>query len=149
MASITYATITISTKEAGDNTFIYDWFSNLGDKANAIRSISLLEDKMSVIVDYTPLWDFDVYDLVESLSKEFSNTFVTLGHCYGNMQLTTTEYIVVYKDGEIIFEEDYPLLVFEEDGEMDDDGGYPIDQEATKLIQEKFEKDKKEWFASL
>ena len=104
---------------------------------------------MSVIVDYTPLWDFDVYDLVESLSKEFSNTFVTLGHCYGNMQLTTTEYIVVYKNGEVIFEEDYPLLVFEEDGEMDDDGGYPIDEEATKLIQEKFEKDKKEWFTSL
>ena len=149
MASITFATITISTKEAGDNTFIYDWFSNLGDKAHAIRSVSLLEDKMSVIVDYAPLWDFDVYDLVESLSKEFSNTFVTLGHCYSNMQLTTTEYIVVYKDGEIIFDECYPLVVFEEDGEMDDDGGYPIDEEATKLIQEKFEKDKKEWFTSL
>lgn len=149
MASITYATITISTKEAGDNTFIYDWFSNLGDKAYAIRGISLSDDKTNVVVNYAPLWDFDVYDLVESLSKEFSNTFVTLGHCYGNMQLTTTEYIVVYKDGEIIFDEGYPLVVFEEDGEMDDDGGYPIDEEATKLIQEKFEKDKKEWFTSL
>ena len=62
------------------------------------------------------------------------------------MQLTTVEYIVVYKNGEVIFEDDYPLVVFDDDGEMDDDGGYPIDEEATKVVQSKLEADKKEWF---
>ena len=38
------------------------------------------------------------------------------------------------------------MVVFDDDGEMDDDGGYPIDEEATKAIQSKLEADKKEWF---
>ena len=62
------------------------------------------------------------------------------------MQLTTVEYIVVYKNGEVVFEGDYPLVVFDDNGEMDDDGGYPIDEEATKAVRNKLEADKKEWF---
>ena len=51
------------------------------------------------------------------------------------------------KKGEVVFEGDYPLVVFENnDEEMDDDGGYPIDEEATKAIRNKLEADKKEWF---
>lgn len=38
------------------------------------------------------------------------------------------------------------MVVFDDDGEMDDDGGYPIDEEATKVVQSKLEADKKEWF---
>lgn len=38
------------------------------------------------------------------------------------------------------------MVVFDDDGEMDDDGGYPIDEEATKAIRNKLEADKKEWF---
>lgn len=65
------------------------------------------------------------------------------------MQPTTVEYIVAYKNGEVIFEEEYPYVIFEEEGEMDDEGGYPIDKEATKAIRSKLEADKKEWFPTL
>lgn len=80
------------------------------------------------------------------MSKEYPYTFSTIGHSYENMQPKTVEYIVVYKDGEVIFEEKYPLVVFEGEGEMNDDGSCPIDEEATKTIQNKLEADKKEWF---
>lgn len=147
MANLTFATIKIATKEEMDNTFIIDFFRSINpEKTSYVRGYEFPEERDYVIINYTPSFNFDIYDLVEELSKYFPHTFSTIGHSYGNMQPTTVEYIVVYKNGEIIFEGDYPLVVFDYDGEMDDDGGYPIDEEATKAIQSKLEADKKEWF---
>lgn len=147
MANLTFATIQIATKEDINNIFI---FSLLKKKAvenpSRFESIVLSKNREYVVVNYIPSLNFDIYDLVEEISKKYPYTFSTIGHSYGNMQLTTVEYIVVYKHGEVVFEERYPLLVFDYDGEMDDDGGYSIDEEATKAIQSKLEADKKEWF---
>lgn len=147
MANRAFATIKIATKEEVDNTFIIDLFESVRSKGTfRIKGYMWDEDNNFVIVDYIPSLDFDIYDLVEEISKHFPYTFSTIGHSYGNMQPTTVEYIVVYKNGEVIFKGEYPLVVFDEEGEMDDDGGYPIDEEATKAIRKKLEVDKKEWF---
>ena len=147
MANRTFATIKIATKEEVDNTFIIDFFNDVCSKRTSlIKGYMWDEDRNFVIVDYIPSLNFDIYDLVKEISKHFPYTFSTIGHNYGNMQLTTVEHIVVYKNGEVIFEEAYPLVVFDEEGEMDNDGGYPIDEEATKAIRKKLEVDKKEWF---
>ena len=147
MANLTFATIKIATKEDVNNVFIFSFLKKLAaEKPYRFEDIILSKNREYVIVNYVPTLDFDVYDLVEELSKETPYTLSTIGHSYGNMQLTTVEYIVVYKNGEVVFEERYPLVVFDDDGEMDDDGGYPIDEEATKAIQSKLEADKKEWF---
>lgn len=147
MANRTFATIKIATKEEVDNTFIIDFFNDVCSKMTSlIKGYMWDEDRNFVIVDYTPSLNFDIYDLVEEMSKEYPYTFSTIGHSCADMQPKTVEYIVVYKDGEVIFEEKYPLVVFEDEGEMNDDGGYPIDEEATKIVRKKLEVDKKEWF---
>lgn len=147
MASLTFATIKIATKEDVNNVFIFSFLKKLAaEKPYRFENIILSKNREYVIVNYIPALDFDIYDLVEELSKETSYTLSTIGHSYGNMQLTTVEYIVVYKNGEVVFEGDYPLVVFDDNGEMDDDGGYPIDEEATKTVRNKLEADKKEWF---
>lgn len=147
MASLTFATIKIATKEEMDNTFVIDFFRSINpEKTSYIRGYEFPEERDYVIINYTPSFNFDIYDLVEELSKHFPHTFSTIGHSYGNMQPTTVEYIVVYKNGEIIFEGDYPLVVFDESGKMNDEGEYPIDKEATKAILDKLEVDKKECF---
>lgn len=150
MANLTFATVKIATKEDLNNVFIFSLFKKLAtEKPFHFVNIILSKNREYVIVNYIPSLDFDIYDLVEEISKKYSCTFSTIGHSYGNMQLTTVEYIVVYKNGEVIFEEEYPYVVFEEEGEMDDEGGYPIDKEATKAIRNKLEADKKEWFPTL
>lgn len=150
MANLTFATVKIATKEDLNNVFIFSLFKKLAtEKPFRFVNIILSKNREYVIVNYIPSLDFDIYDLVEEISKKYSCTFSTIGHSYGNMQLTTVEYIVVYKNGEVIFEEEYPYVVFEEEGEMDDEGGYPIDKEATKAIRNKLEADKKEWFPTL
>lgn len=147
MANRTFATIKIATKEEVDNTFIIDFFNDVCSKRTSlIKGYMWDEDRNFVIVDYTPSLNFDIYDLVEEMSKEYPYTFSTIGHSCADMQPKTVEYIVVYKDGEVIFEEKYPLVVFEDEGEMNDDGGYPIDEETTKVVRKKLEVDKKEWF---
>lgn len=147
MASLTFATIKIATKEDVNNVFIFSFLKKLAaEKPYRFENIILSKNREYVIVNYVPALDFDIYDLVEELSKETPYTLSTIGHSYGNMQLTTVEYIVVYKNGEVVFEGDYPLVVFDDNGEMDDDGGYPIDEEATKAVRNKLEADKKEWF---
>lgn len=150
MANLTFATVKIATKEDLNNVFIFSLFKKLAtEKPFRFVNIILSKNREYVIVNYIPSLDFDIYDLVEEISKKYSCTFSTIGHSYGNIQLTTVEYIVVYKNGEVIFEEEYPYVVFEEEGEMDDEGGYPIDKEATKAIRNKLEADKKEWFPTL
>lgn len=150
MANLTFATVKIATKEEMDNTFVIDFFRSINpEKTSYIRGYEFPEERDYVIINYTPSFNFDIYDLVEELSKHFPHTFSTIGHSYGNMQPTTVEYIVAYKNGEVIFEEKYPYVIFEEEGEMDDEGGYPIDKEATKDIRNKLEADKKEWFPTL
>ena len=147
MANLTFATIKIATKEDVNNVFIFSFFKKLTTKnTSRFKQIVLSKNREYVVVDYIPTLHFDVYDLVEEISKKHPFTFSIIGHSYGNMQPTTVEYIVVYKNGEVVFEGDYPLVVFDDNGEMDDDGGYPIDEEATKAIQSKLEADKKEWF---
>lgn len=147
MANLTFATIKIATKEDVNNVFIFSLLKKMAvESPSRFESIVLSKNREYVVVNYIPSLNFDIYDLVEEISKKYPCTFSTIGHSYGNMQLTTVEYIVVYKDGKVIFEEDYPLAVFDDEGEMDDDGGYPIDEEATKAIQSKLEADKKEWF---
>lgn len=147
MANRTFATIKIATKEEVDNAFIVNFLKSMDyTKISPIEEFIWDENEDFIIIHYGPSLNFDAYDLVEEMSKEYPYTFSTIGHSYGNMQPTTVEYIVVYKDGEVIFEGKYPLVVFDEEGEIDDDGGYPIDEEATKTIQNKLETDKKEWF---
>lgn len=147
MANRTFATIKIATKEEVDNAFIVDFLKGMDyTKISPIEEFVWEENKDFIVIHYGPSLNFDVYDLVEEMSKEYPYTFSTIGHSCGNMQPKTVEYIVVYKDGEVIFEEKYPLVVFEGEGEMNDDGSCPIDKEATKAIQNKLEADKKEWF---
>ena len=141
MANLTFATVKIATKEDLNNVFIFSLFKKLAtEKPFRFVNIILSKNREYVIVNYIPSLDFDIYDLIEEISKRYSCTFSTIGHSYGNMQPTTVEYIVAYKNGEVIFEEE---------GEMDDEGGYPIDKEATKDIRNKLEADKKEWFPTL
>ena len=141
MANLTFATVKIATKEDLNNVFIFSLFKKLAtEKPFRFVNIILSKNREYVIVNYIPSLDFDIYDLIEEISKRYSCTFSTIGHSYGNMQPTTVEYIVAYKNGEVIFEEE---------GEMDDEGGYPIDKEATKAIRNKLEADKKEWFPTL
>ena len=150
MANLTFATVKIATKEDLNNVFIFSLFKKLAtEKPFRFVNIILSKNREYVIVNYIPSLDFDIYDLIEEISKRYSCTFSTIGHSYGNMQPTTVEYIVAYKNGEVIFEEEYPYVIFEEEGEMDDEGGYPIDKEATKAIRDKLEVDKKEWFPTL
>lgn len=147
MANLTFATIKIATKEDLNNVFIFSLLKKLAtENPYRFESIVLSKNREYVIVNYIPALNFDIYELVEEISKKYSCTFSTIGHSYGNMQLTTVEYIVVYKNGEVIFEGDYPLVVFDESGKMNDEGEYPIDKEATKAIRDKLEVDKKEWF---
>lgn len=150
MANLTFATIKIATKEDLNNVFIFSLLKKLAtENPYRFESIVLSKNREYVIVNYIPALNFDIYELVEEISKKYSCTFSTIGHSYGNMQPTTVEYIIVYKNGEVIFEEEYPYVIFEEEGEMDDEGGYPIDKEATKAIRNKLEADKKEWFPTL
>jgi hypothetical protein len=150
MANLTFATIKIATKEDLNNVFIFSLFKKLAtEKPFRFVNIILSKNREYVIVNYIPSLDFDIYDLIEEISKRYSCTFSTIGHSYGNMQPTTVEYIVVYKNGEVVFEGDYPLVVFDESGKMNDEGEYPIDKEATKAIRNKLEADKKEWFPTL
>lgn len=150
MANLTFATVKIATKEDLNNVFIFSLFKKLAtEKPFRFVNIILPKNREYVIVNYIPSLDFDIYDLIEEISKRYSCTFSTIGHSYGSMQPTTVEYIVAYKNGEVIFEEEYPYVIFEEEGEMDDEGGYPIDKEATKAIRNKLEADKKEWFPTL
>ena len=150
MANLTFATVKIATKEDLNNVFIFSLFKKLAtEKPFRFVNIILSKNREYVIVNYIPSLDFDIYDLIEEISKRYSCTFSTIGHSYGNMQPTTVEYIVAYKNGEVIFEEEYPYVIFEEEGEMDDEGGYPIDKEATKAIRSKLVADKKEWFPTL
>ena len=147
MANLTFATIKIATKENLNNVFIFSLFKKLAtENPSRFESIVLSKNREYVIVNYIPALNFDIYELVEEISKKYPCTFSTIGHSYGNMQPTTVEYIVVYKNGEVVFEGDYPLIVFDESGKMNDEGEYPIDKEATKAVRDKLEVDKKEWF---
>lgn len=147
MANRAFATIKIATKEKVDNACIVDFLKGMDfTKISPIEEFFWDKNKDFIVIHYGTSLNFDVYDLVEEMSKEYPYTFSTIGHSYENMQPKTVEYIVVYKDGEVIFEEKYPLVVFEGEGEMNDDGSCPIDEEATKTIQNKLEADKKEWF---
>lgn len=147
MSNITFATIKIATKEKVDNAFIVDFLKGMDfTKISPMEEFFWDENKDFIVIHYGPSLNFDVYGLVEEMSKEYPYTFSTIGHSYGNKQPTTVEYIVVYKNGEVIFEGKYPLVVFGDEGEMNDDGSCPIDEEATKAIQNKLEADKKEWF---
>lgn len=150
MANLTFATVKIATKEDLNNVFIFSLFKKLAtEKPFRFVNIILSKNREYVIVNYIPSLDFDIYDLIEEISKRYSCTFSTIGHSYGNMQPTTVEYIVAYKNGEVVFEGDYPLVIFDESGKMNDEGEYPIDKEATKAIRNKLEADKKEWFPTL
>lgn len=150
MANLTFATVKIATKEDLNNVFIFSLFKKLAtEKPFRFVNIILSKNREYVIVNYIPSLDFDIYDLIEEISKRYSCTFSTIGHSYGNMQPTTVEYIVAYKNGEVVFEGDYPLVIFDESGKMNDEGEYPIDKEATKAIRNKLEADKKEWFPIL
>lgn len=140
MANRTFATIKIATKEKVDNAFIVDFLKGMDyTKISPIEEFIWEENKDFIVIHYGPSLNFDVYDLVEEMSKEYPYTFSTIGHSCGNMQPTIVEYIVVYKNGEAIFEGKYPLVVFDEEGEMSD-------EKATEAIRNKLEADKKEWF---
>lgn len=142
MATLTSATIKIATKENLNNVFIFSLFKKLAtEKPSCFESIILSKNREYVIVNYIPSLNFDVFDIydsVKAISNRYPYTFSTI-HSYGNTQLTTVEHIVVYKNGEEIFKEDYPLAVFDNEGEMPD-------EEVAEAIRNRLEADKKEWF---
>lgn len=142
MATLTSATIKIATKENLNNIFIFSLFKKLAtEKPSCFESIILSKNREYVIVNYIPSLNFDVFDIydsVKAISNRYPYTFSTI-HSYGNTQLTTVEHIVVYKNGEEIFKGDYPLAVFDNEGEMPD-------EEVAEAIRNRLEADKKEWF---
>lgn len=142
MANLTSATIKIGTKENLNNVFVFSLFKKLAtEKPSCFESIILSKNREYVIVNYIPSLNFDVFDIydsVEAISKRYPYTFSTI-HGYGNMQSSTVEHIVVYKNGETVFKEDYPLIVF------DNEGGMP-DGKVAEAIRNRLEADKKEWF---
>lgn len=149
MATLTSATIKIATKETLNNVFVFSLFKKLAtEKPSCFENIILSKNREYVIVNYIPSLNFDIFDIynsvcdsVEAISKRYPYTFSTI-HSYGNMQSTTVECIVVYKNGEAIFKEDYPLVVFDNEGEMSD-------EKATEAIRNRLDADKKEWFPTL
>ena len=145
MANLTFATIKIATKENLNNVFVFSLFKKLAtEKPSCFESIILSKNREYVIVNYIPSLNFDVFDIynsVEAISKRYSYTFSTI-HSYGNTQLTTVEHIVVYKNGEAIFKGDYPLTVFDKEGEVPD-------EKVAEAIRNRLEADKKEWFPTL
>lgn len=142
MTNLTSATIKIATKENLNNVFIFSLFKKLAtEKPSYFESIILSKNREYVIVNYIPSLNFDVFDIynsVEAISKRYPYTFSTI-HSYGNTQLTTVEHIVVYKNGEAIFKGDYPLTVFDKEGEVPD-------EKVAEAIRNKLKTDKKEWF---
>ena len=142
MANLTFATIKIATKENLNNVFVFSLFKKLAtEKPSCFESIILSKNREYMIVNYIPSLNFDVFDIynsVEAISKRYSYTFSTI-HSYGNTQLTTVEHIVVYKNGEAIFKGDYPLTVFDKEGEVPD-------EKVAEAIRNRLEADKKEWF---
>lgn len=149
MSNYTFATIKIATQESVDNTFILDWFRKLSKKETlAIQQIQLSHDKTHIDVHYIPVQNFDIDKILVNLSKEFSNTFVTIGHLYSNMQFTTVEYLVVFKNGDIIVDEKYPHAIIDEENRYDEDGLPNFDEEKSKEAINKLNKAKSKWFTT-
>ena len=83
MANLTFATVKIATKEDLNNVFIFSLFKKLAtEKPFRFVNIILSKNREYVIVNYIPSLDFDIYDLIEEISKRYSCTFSTIGHSY-------------------------------------------------------------------
>lgn len=149
MSNYTSAEITITTKEPVDNTFILEWFKNLPKKeTSAIESIQLSNDKTHIDIYYYPTYSFDIDEMLARMSKEFPNTFVTIGHMYSNMDPFTKEYLVVFKDGEIIVDEIYPHAVIDENDPFDEYGIFNYDEEKSEIAIQKLNRAKAKWFTT-
>ena len=149
MSNYTSAEITISTKEPVDNTFVLDWFKNLPkEKTLAIESIQLSNDKTHVDMYYYPAYSFDIDSMLAKMSEEFPNTFVTIGHMYSNMDPFTKEYLVVFKNGEIMVDEVYPHAVLDENNPWDEYGIFNYDEEKSEIAIQKLNQAKDKWFTT-
>lgn len=149
MSNYTFATIKIATQEFVDNTFILDWFKQLSkEETLAIKQIQLSYDKTHIDVHYSPVTSFDIDEILVKLSQDFPNTFVTIGHLYNNMQFTTIEYLVVFRNGEIIVDEKYPHAIIDEENRYDEDGLPNFDEEKSKEAINKLKKAKSQWFTT-
>lgn len=139
MATLTSVTIQIATKENVNNVFIFSLLKKMAtEKPFYFESIVLSKNREYVIANCIPDFVLDVCDLIKEISAKYPCTFSTI-HGYGNMQSSTVEHIVVYKNGETVFKEDYPLIVFDNEGEMPD-------EKVAEAIRNRLEADKKEWF---
>jgi len=133
MASIRFGNIEITAQENKDNTFIFEWFKNLNSEITEnFNDITLSGDKTTVVIDYYPTRVCDIYSLLSELSKSYPDEiFATIGYYYSNMENIEEKYIVVYKNGETIFDNDYSFY-----------------KGNVEVIQEKLEADKKQWFTT-
>lgn len=149
MSNYTSAEITIATKELVDNTFILDWFKTLPkNETSAIESIQLSNDKTHIDIYYYPAYSFDIDEMLARMSKEFPNTFVTIGHMYSNIDPFTKEYLVVFKDGEIIVDEVYPHAVLDENEPFDKYGIFNYDEQKSEIAIQKLNQAKTKWFTT-
>ena len=149
MSNYTSAEITIATQEPVDNTFILDWLKNLPkEETLAIESIQLSNEKTHIDMHYYPAYSFDIDEMLATMSKEFPNTFVTIGHMYSNLDPFTKEYLVVFKDGEIIVDEVYPHAVLDENNPWDEYGIFNYDEEKSEIAIQKLNQAKTKWFTT-
>ena len=149
MSNYTSAEITIATKEPVDNTFVLEWFKNLPkEETLAIESIQLSNNKTHINMYYYPAYSFDIDEMLARMSKEFPNTFVTIGHMYSNMNPFTKEYLVVFKDGKIIIDKVYPHAVLDENNPWDEYGIFNYDEEKSEIAIQKLNQAKAKWFTT-
>lgn len=130
--------------------FDYDKFAEyLNEKSEKITEV-LNNDEKNLPFHFTKVFS-EVYQLDQD--EDYKHVYLVkkrVSSLVPSIEDTVAElYNKELRFNEQDIEGDYPLVVFDESGKMNDEGEYPIDKEATKAIRNKLEADKKEWFPTL